>query len=305
LNRLPDIKHEGWQAGPRNREVSLAHKRNFRRPRGGDPLLSIGVFARRSRLSMKALRLYDHVGLLKPAQVDLGTGYRRYRESQLATARLVVMLRRLDMPLVQVAEIVFAPGPLGAERLASYWEAFERRVASQRELLGYIRGKLLGTEASVGLAEIRQREVPEQLVLTEQRHIDVDHLPAWIGAAMSRLTKLARRYGGPVGARFVVYYGEINEDKNGPAEACVPVDPARAPARNPGIRREPAHCEAYVRLTKAQVAFPQISSAYDRVSAWVTSQGLTPAGHPREVYFGDFAAAGPRDEVCDVAVPMR
>ena len=47
-----------------------------------------------------------------------GTGY-RYRESQLATARLVVMLRRLDMPLVQVAEIVSAPGPVGAERLAS------------------------------------------------------------------------------------------------------------------------------------------------------------------------------------------
>ena len=37
-----------------------------------DPLLSIGVFVRRSRLSMKALRLYDHVGLLKPVQIDLG-----------------------------------------------------------------------------------------------------------------------------------------------------------------------------------------------------------------------------------------
>jgi DNA-binding transcriptional MerR regulator len=178
----------------------LAHQRNFPRPRGADPLLSIGVFARRSRLSMKALRLYDHVGLLKPAQVDLGTGYRRYRESQLATARLVVMLRRLDMPLVQVAEIVSAPGPLGAERLASYWEEFERRVAGQHQLVGYIRGKLLGREATIGLAEIRQREVPEQLVLTEQRDIDVEQLPAWIGAAMRRLTTSARRYGCSRGA---------------------------------------------------------------------------------------------------------
>ena len=160
--------------------MSLAHRRNFRKPRGVDPLLSIGVFARRSRLSMKALRLYDHVGLLKPAQVDLGTGYRRYRESQLATARLVVMLRRLDMPLVQVAEIVSARGRLGAERLASYWEGFERQVAGQRELVGYIRGKLLGTEETMRLSEIRQREVPEQLMLTEQRHVEVDQLPAWI-----------------------------------------------------------------------------------------------------------------------------
>lgn len=71
------------------------------------------------------------------------------------------------------------------------------------------------------------------------------------------------------------------------------------------MRRERAHREAYVRLTKAQVAFPQIASAYDRGCAWVTSHGLTLTGHPREVYFRDFAAARPQVEVCDVAVPMR
>ena len=48
-----------------------------------DSLLSIGVFARCSRLSMKALRLYDRRGLLTPAHIDPDTGYRRYRESQL------------------------------------------------------------------------------------------------------------------------------------------------------------------------------------------------------------------------------
>jgi DNA-binding transcriptional MerR regulator len=84
--------------------------------------LSIGVFARRSRLSMKALRLYDRRGLLTPADVDPDTGYRRYREGQLATARLIVMLRRLNMPLAQVAELVAAPAAVGAELLASYWK---------------------------------------------------------------------------------------------------------------------------------------------------------------------------------------
>jgi DNA-binding transcriptional MerR regulator len=75
-----------------------------------DRLLSIGVFARRSRLSTKALRLYDRLGVLTPAHVDQVSGYRRYRESQLATARLVAMLRRLDMPLSLVAEVVSAVG---------------------------------------------------------------------------------------------------------------------------------------------------------------------------------------------------
>ena len=59
-----------------------------------DRWLSIGEFARRSRLSVKALRLYDRRGLLVPAVIDETNGYRRYRETQLARARLIAMLRR-------------------------------------------------------------------------------------------------------------------------------------------------------------------------------------------------------------------
>lgn len=286
--------------------MSVGHERPIRTGlEPARPLLGIGVFARRSRLSMKALRLYDRLGLLTPADVDPDSGYRRYRESQLVTARLVVMLRRLDMPLAHVAKIVSAPGPLGVERLTSYWEAFERRVAGQRELVAHIRSKLSGGEERFGFCEIRQREVPEQLVLTEQRHLQVEQLPSWIGAAMGRLMKSARMYGGVVANPFVVYYGEVNEDSDGPAEACVPIDLAQEGSADAAIRREPAHREAYVTLRKAQVAFPQILSAYDAVTGWVTSQGLAVAGSPREVYFTDFVSARPTDEVCDVALPIR
>jgi protein phosphatase len=41
-------------------------------------LLTIGTFAKASRLSPKALRLYDELGLLTPARVDPVTGYRLY-----------------------------------------------------------------------------------------------------------------------------------------------------------------------------------------------------------------------------------
>jgi PPM family protein phosphatase len=51
-------------------------------------LLTIGEFARASRLSPKALRLYDELGLLRPARVDEYTGYRYYSRDQLEQARL-------------------------------------------------------------------------------------------------------------------------------------------------------------------------------------------------------------------------
>ena len=121
---------------------------------------------------MKALRLYDRLGLLVPADVDPENGYRRYRESQLDTARLIVMLRRLDMPLTHVADIISAPEPEAAERLSTYWEAIEKRVASQRELAAHLCSRLSGRDEPLGYPDVLVRDVPEQLVLVEQRHVE-------------------------------------------------------------------------------------------------------------------------------------
>ena len=69
-------------------------------------------------------------------------------------------------------------------------------------------------------------------------------------------------------------------------------------------RIEPAHREAYTRITKAQVEFPQILSAYEAVDGWIRSEQKSMTGSPREVYFADWEAAGPNDEVCDIAFPV-
>jgi DNA-binding transcriptional MerR regulator len=268
-----------------------------------DQELSIGAFSRRSRLSIKALRVYDRLGLVTPVRVDRHNGYRWYLESQLETARLVGLLRRLDMPLARIAEIVAAPQPAAAEQLVAYWAEVERRVTSQRELVDYLAGKLTGRAG--GDCVVRRRDVPEQCVLTEQRHVQADGLSCWIGAALGRLHKAATDVGGLAGNPFVVYYGTVDEDSDGPVEVCVPIDPSRAGDTGTATRREPAHREAYTPLRRAQVEFPQILAAYDQVTHWIGEHGLTAVGAPREVYFGDFMAAAPDDEVCEVAFPIH
>jgi DNA-binding transcriptional MerR regulator len=270
-----------------------------------DGLFTIGVFSRRSRLSPKALRLYDRLGLLVPVSVDEDSGYRRYHESQLETARLIALLRRLDMPLADVAVIVAAPERERADLLASYWDAVERRTASQRELVAHLLIRLAGDEeGSFEMYEIQEREVPEQVVLTEQRHVRIPELDAWLPVAIGRLVETAEAGGGVAAPVFVVYHGEVNEDSDGPVEVCVPVDSSRAESMEAATRTEPAHREAYTRITKAQVEFPQILSAYDAVAQWVESQGRGTTGSPREVYFADWTAAAPTDEVCDIAFPV-
>lgn len=274
-------------------------------PAGEDALLTSGDFARRSRLSPKALRLYEQLGLLVPDEVDAASRYRRYHVRRLADARLIVWLRRLDMPLAVVARVL-AAAPADREALvAEYWDQAEATFAAQRWVAARVRELVSGHEGGHPMSqEILTRDVPAQLVLTEQRHVTPEQLPIWIGEAMMRLLTAAGPAGGPAAEPFVVYHGEINLDSDGPAEVCIPVDPARAAKLDAPTREEPAHREAYLRITKAQVGFPQILSAYDAVSRWLAAEGRTGTLPPREVYFTDWDDAGPDDEVCDIAYPF-
>lgn len=271
-----------------------------------DELLTSGEFSRRSRLSAKALRLYEQQGLLVPDEVDTASRYRRYRVGRLADARLIVWLRRLDMPLADVARVLAAPA--AAERdalIAAYWERAEARFAGQRWLAARVREEVSGHPGGHPMSgTILTRDVPAQLVLTEQRHVTPEDLPDWIGRATMRLLTAAEPAGGPAGAAFVIYHGEVNHDSDGPAEVCIPIDPAKAELVDAPTRQEPAHREAYLRIPKAQVKFPQILSAFDAVARWIPAHDEVAVLAPREVYFTDFMAAGPDDEVCDIAFPI-
>jgi DNA-binding transcriptional MerR regulator len=269
-------------------------------------LLTIGMFARLSWLSQRALRLYEAQGLLVPAVVDEQTGYRWYRPEQLEVARLVARLRRLQMPLARIAEVVGAPDPHTAvELLEQFWAGEEFRLAARRELVGHLRFRLAGQEGGLDVFDVQVREVPEQLVLTEQRHTRVQELGPWIDEAMARLLKAATGHGdGMAGPCFIVFHGEVNEESDGPVEICLPISPATDRPVDGAVRIEPAHREAYTRITKAQCAFPQILSAFDAVRLWTEREGRPVTGSPREVYFGDLPHAAPQDEVCDIAQPI-
>jgi DNA-binding transcriptional MerR regulator len=83
-------------------------------------LMAIGEFALLSRLSPKALRLYDELGLLPPARVDLDTGYRWYASRQLDQARLVASLRQIGVPLAQIKVILGLDAQGAAEQIGAW-----------------------------------------------------------------------------------------------------------------------------------------------------------------------------------------
>ena len=112
-------------------------------------LMSSGEFARASGLTRKALRLYEELDLLRPAEVDPLSLYRRYQPTQLEQARLVAWLRRLGMPLAKIREVAAAPPAQAAELLLRYWDQVEAETRAKRELAVFLIGYLSGRDADM------------------------------------------------------------------------------------------------------------------------------------------------------------
>ena len=211
--------------------------------------MSIGEFARLSRLSAKALRLYDELGLLPPAQVDPDSGYRWYAAGQLDNARLVASLRQIGVPLAQIQLILSLEPEAAAAQVGAYWSGAEADYAARRDLAGHLVDRLTGKRNV--MYEVKVRDIPARSLLCLLRHAS-NRQEVWdLGKEVIGMLKAQPppRVDGVAGAAFLIYYGEVNEDNDGPVEFCWPVPQDQAgqlAASLPGLtlRTEPAHQEA-------------------------------------------------------------
>ncbi len=131
-----------------------------------DPdLLVIGRFARLAGLSVGALRHYDELDLLRPAWVDPETGYRSYRRDQLDTARTIVRLRDLEVPLETIRAYLGKDDPAGRRRLlADHRGRIEARAFRLQRVL-HIVGQLASPTPDV--TEVSTMSAPTLDALTE------------------------------------------------------------------------------------------------------------------------------------------
>jgi hypothetical protein len=121
------------------------------------------------------------------------------------------------------------------------------------------------------------------------------------------------RIEGVAGAAFLIYYGEVNQDSDGPVEFCWPVPQDLAgqlAASLPGLtlRTEPAHQEAYVHLAQDATA-AQWQAAGDSALAWAAAeQQRQPSDLPLRVTLLTTTAPvtdASRRGGSDLALPLR
>jgi hypothetical protein len=166
--------------------------------------------------------------------------------------------------------------------------------------------------------DVLVRDVPEQVVVTEQRMVDQAGLESWLPGAMSRVLKAAgdaaagtvdqphlQRDHVPDEPVFIVIYeGNPNEGETA-VECCTPLRAGVPAPADAASRVIPAHREAYVRIPKITVESGHIGDVYLAIEQWLGSNALAIAAAPRETYWTDFHAADGNDVVFDVAFPVR
>ncbi|NUT02635.1 MAG: MerR family transcriptional regulator [Hamadaea sp.] len=276
--------------------------------------LTISEFARRTGLSHKALRLYDLSGLLPPAEVDPSNGYRLYAPQQIERAKLISLLRRLDMPLATVAEVIDgAPGAAdGIERrVLRWWNSQEEQHRVRRELVDYLRSEWLSTDPQRPEYWVATRSTPETKVAAIRREVDQTTLVDTMSTAAAEIREHLAASGGDTGRlqfgrdEWWIYHGMVTPDSEAPVEVCVPFTGPAEPTANITIRVEPAQIQAYATVTKRECLYPRILHAYDAVARFVRDAELSPFGPSREIYFTCLDEAGDDDPFAYVAQPIE
>lgn len=248
-------------------------------------LIPIGRFSKMTRLSVKALRLYDEIGLLPPAHIDASSGYRYYSLGQANRAEAVRILRSVDMPLDEIREILETEDPeLVHKQLIVHRDRLAERLAAQERTLAYLE-TLIHRKEGIMPYDVQVEEVTPQLIAATKVHTNLARVGNDIGAGFGTLMRgLGREGVAPAGPPLIVYHDVIDDETDGYIEICVPV--AATISGDAEVYGRELEGGAMA-TTVHHGPYEQIGSAYHTLTGWVSEHGHDIAGPPREIYLND------------------
>jgi DNA-binding transcriptional MerR regulator len=250
-------------------------------------MYKIGDFSRLSLVSVKALRYYDELGLLKPARVDQSTGYRYYSTSQLTRLNRILAMKDLGLSLEQIALLLdeeptpdqirgmlrlkqvelrqqLAEGQARLARIEAWLQAFEQEMTMPAYAV------VLKQVAPLRVAQIRG-VAPSM----EQIGLTLNHL---FDQVMGYISQQGATSAGP---GTTLYYDNEMRDTDINVGACMPFEGALKESEQvqvielPGIE------------TMASVihhgSFSTLSQAYNAIFHWIEANGYHISGPSREL----------------------
>ena len=251
-------------------------------------LLSIGTFANLTRLSLKALRLYAQLDILKPLHIDPQSGYRYYGVDQLPSARMIRTMRDMDMPLAVIRRMLAVLPVSQAQAELLVHQHLESRERQLEQIKGLARQftQQLKPEANKMSLEVEVKEIPTQQIISITRHHKLEGLSEQIQKDCGALFALAQERGvTPTAAPFGIYHSTINEQEDGPIETCVSVNGKVEGKGDIEAKQLEGGKAACVIITGDQCHYPELLGAYDAAADWIQKNGFETTQPPREIWY--------------------
>lgn len=253
-------------------------------------MFRIGDFSKLTHVSVKALRFYDEVGLLKPTYVDRDTGYRYYSATLLPRLNRILAFKELGIPLGEIIHLLEGDLPVDRvrESLQNKRAELARRIEREQAQLAEVESWLALIEHAgrVPDYEVTIKRVEPRFVAsvrdTLSSYADADEL-------FDELLSHFNQRGAPL-ERAAIWHTCANQRRSIDCEAIFFL---REPARARGRAQVYELPGASVACVIHQGSDESCERAYIAARSWIKSHGYAVAGPNRELYWqGDVAQDG-------------
>lgn len=268
-------------------------------------MLTIGEFARLGQVSPRMLRHYDQLGLLRPAHVDPGTGYRSYAVAQLPRLHRLLALRDLGFALEQARELLDDDLPIEQLRgmLRIRRAQIEQSVADEQARLRRVEAHLRALEGNTAMSQdivIKTTEPVRIAQSTDTAPGFGELLPPVLAPLYHQVLDHLARAGATPGL-CVAHYGPPADDGSVVAHAGFTLD---------GQTVEPSEAVDVVELPAIEVAsvihrgpMDEVGPVYEALLGWIHHSGHRLAGPSRELYL-EWHDDDPARDVTDIQVAV-
>lgn len=271
-------------------------------------MLRISAFSQVARVTVKALHLYDRLGLLKPARVDTWTGYRFYTLQQLPRLNRILVLKDLGFSLEEIRSLLAEDPPPAEMRgmLRLKRAELERQVTEGRERLARVEARLrqIEREGTPPAYDIALKEVAPMTVASA-RSVEPTH--ASFIRFSYEVRELVERSGISVtGPTLTLFYHEEFRERDFDIEVAVPVvsgtvlDLPTLAGRRVRVR-EVAGAPRVAYCIWSGGDDPLVD-AYMALGAWIAENGYRVTVPVREIYL---RGADTGDPVFEIQYPLK
>jgi len=256
-----------------------------------------------TRLSVKALRLYDEQGLLRPARVDEPTGYRYYHLAQAKRAEIIRVLRLVEMPLDDIRTILESDNDEAiGKQLLIHKARLTERLTVQERMLEYLESIIQHKQMVMPYEVIITQQDP-QLVVAVKFHTKLSQITTDISAGFSTLVQGLGRTGiTPIGTPMILYHHVIDQESEGDVEIAIPIENAFVDDGDVRGRELEGGTMATV-LHRGR--YTEIAPAYHSLTQWVSENGYEIVGPTREIYLNDPQRVAQTELMTRLEFPVR